>query len=311
MRERWWALMLIPALCGALRMSAAMRKPAVQAAENVMLRGTVASDARVGDGQIRVCLRGVTLDGEAVPCRVMAYLYGVDEAPAYGSEVVAFANVWIPRSAGDPGAFDYSAWLWRQGIALCATISRGGLLDIEPPTGFSLVGWSLAARARVATVIRGAFSEKTRGLALALVLGDRSELPEEVYDSYKQTGAAHILAISGLHVGLLFALMSWLLRRAGLRRQIAFVITIPLFFLYALMVGLPASVLRAGIMYIAVGCARMDGRPGDGLTALSLAGCASSGTESSTKSLTLYASTWAAFQAPASWSAVNFQSLLL
>ena len=40
---------------------------------------------------------------------------------------------------------------------------------------------------------RGAFSEKTRGLALALVLGDRSELPEEVYDSYKQTGAAHIL----------------------------------------------------------------------------------------------------------------------
>ena len=41
------------------------------------------------------------------------------------------------------------------------------------------------------------------------------------------------------------------------------------------------------------------------------ASCASSGTESSTKSLTLYASTWAAFQAPASWSAVNFQSLLL
>ena len=266
------AFVFVLALClGAFMMNLASRTPSVAPARGVALRGTVDSLPRVGEKNIRVRLTDVTIDGERVPGRVMAYLYDVDEAPGYGDRVTAFANTWIPSAPKNPGAFDYTAWMRRQRAVLGANISRNKILDVAPRRGFSLMALSLRARERIGGIIENIFPEDVQGIVRALVLGDRSELDEEEYEAYRRSGVAHLLALSGLHVGVFFTLLCGFFMRLRLGRRAAFLLTIPLFGFYALIVGCPPSVIRAGLMYIAAGAARLDGRPRDTLSSLSLA----------------------------------------
>lgn len=100
-------------------------------------------------------------------------------------------------------------------------------------------------------------------LGQALLLGRRGNLPPEMVQDFRSTGASHLLAISGLHVGVLvfmFASASaWLLGRRG-----SYFLIVPLIviWVYALVSGMPPSVVRAAIMgsvylfAVAVGSAR-------------------------------------------------------
>ena len=261
-------LPLVALTIGAALMSAALVRPEFTPQKDVFIRGVVDGEPQWRDNGLRVPLRAVTVDGESVPCRVMAYLYGFDEAPEFGSEIHAFGSTWLPNDA-NPG---YSDWLWRQDIALCATVSARRVMEVEPSSGLSPIVWAMRARERVAGHIRRTFSHESLGLVMALVLGDRSDLPEETYDQYKKTGVAHLLALSGLHVGLLFAGLHAALMRCRLSRRAAFIVTLPLLAAYAVTVGLPASIIRAGLMYVIAGSVRLLGRPRDGLTILCLTG---------------------------------------
>ena len=255
-------------LLGAALMSAALVRPAVAPANDVFLRGVVDGEPQPRDNGFRVPLRGVTADGESVPGRVMAYLYGFNEAPDFGSEIHAFANTWLPDDA-DSG---YADWLRRQNAVLCANVSAGRVMFIGQPSALSPKVLAMKARKSVAGLIRRTFSDEARGLVMALVLGDRSDLPDEMYDQYKKTGVAHLLALSGLHVGLLFTLLQALLMRCRMSRGAAFIVTLPVFAAYAVTVGLPASVIRAGLMYVTAESVRLLGRPRDALTVLCLTG---------------------------------------
>ena len=257
-------------MLGALHVSLFMVKPAVYGAEGVCLTGYVDAEPRQTETALRLRLGGASVDGEPVPCRVMLYLYDMETTPAVGDRITAAVNTWTPRGAGNPGGFDYAAWLWRQRVALCASAGAEAVAAVEAPDSFSLIRWTSMARSRVAAVIRGAFSEASEGIVLALVAGDRSEMSEDLRDSLRASGVAHLLALSGLHVGLLLAALDWLLRRLGLGRKASFCLTLPVMALYCLLVGLPASVLRACLMFAAARLARLDGRPRDGLTIIAL-----------------------------------------
>ena len=268
-RKRALAFALVLAL-GALHVSLFMRKPAVSGAEGVCLTGVVDAEPRETDRALRLRLSGASIDGEPLPCRVMLYLYDMETNPACGDRITATVNTWMPRRAGNPGGFDYAAWLWRQRVALCASAGADHVAAIEPPDSFSLPRWLQTARARVADVVRGAFTEESAGVALALVTGDRSEMSQELRDNLRAAGVAHLLALSGLHVSALLALVEWLLRRLRLSRRASFCLTLPFMAAYALLVGLPASVLRACLMYAAARLGRLDGRPRDGLSLVAL-----------------------------------------
>ncbi|MBR3503448.1 MAG: DNA internalization-related competence protein ComEC/Rec2 [Clostridia bacterium] len=268
-RKRTLAFALAVML-GALHMSLFLVKPDVSRAEGVRLTGYVDAEPRKTDKALRLRLSRAEIDGEPLPCRVMLYLYDMEAIPACGDRVTATVDTWTPRGAGNPGGFDYAAWLWRQRVALCASAGADSVLSVDPPDSFSLPRWTQVLRGRVAAVIRGAFSEAGAGVALALVAGDRSEMSEELRDNYRASGVAHLLALSGLHVGVLMAALEWALRRLRLSRKASFLVTLPVMAVYALLVGLPASVLRACLMYAAARLARLEGRPRDGLSLIAL-----------------------------------------
>ena len=250
--------------------SLVMIRPTVPEMEDALLVGRVDSDAAVSENRVCVLLTNASLDGEALPCKVMLYLYDMEEIPPFGAAIAAQVRTWRPSSAGNPGGFDYGAWLWRQGAALCASAGAKKVLGVEPPRGFSPALWLHDARARLAGLIGAAFDEDCAGVVTALITGDRSGLPEETWKNYRASGVAHLLALSGLHVGALFLLLEWLFMRLRLSRKAAFFAALPFMAAYALLVGAPASVLRACLMLAAARLARFDGRPRDGLSVMAL-----------------------------------------
>ena len=115
---------------------------------------------------------------------------------------------------------------------------------------------------------------KERGVALAMLLGSKVGLPDEVYRLYSSTGASHILAVSGLHTGVFFMIFAVLLgyRRSRGRWKIVKGIVIILFlWIYASITGLSPSVTRSATMFTIFIVASAWGRKSNSLNSVCLA----------------------------------------
>jgi competence protein ComEC len=94
--------------------------------------------------------------------------------------------------------------------------------------------------------------ELVYGVLAALVLGDTSSMQDEIQTAYANAGAVHILAVSGLHVGLIYALLAPLMKRLFSKRRARWFKTLLpmlLLWIYAGVTGLSPSVLRAAVMF--------------------------------------------------------------
>ena len=109
-------------------------------------------------------------------------------------------------------------------------------------------------------------------LAMAVLLGKRGSLPQEITEGFRGTGAAHLLAISGIHVGVLLVVVAgaaaWLL---GRQRPTYLLVAGAAIWLYVLVAGAPSSALRAAVMGTVYLAALGFGRPSSVLPALALA----------------------------------------
>lgn len=255
-------------LLGALWLDLFLLKPDVTAAEDVLLTGCVDSEVTQGERSWHVRLKGVTLDGKNCPGKVMLYFYNEPPDMAYGAHISVQVNTWLPEAHADSGGYDYAAWLWRQRAALGATAKSKSEVIVEAPTSFSLSGWSSGMRSRLTNVIAQVFPEDCTGFVTALITGDKSALPEELKESYRRAGVSHLLALSGLHVSALFLCIEYVLRKVHVGRRPAFALSLGLMAIYTLVVGCPASIMRAGFMYAVARMGIFLGRPRDGLTTL-------------------------------------------
>ena len=82
----------------------------------------------------------------------------------------------------------------------------------------------------------------------AILLGDRSELPKGIQDSFKNSGTIHVLAISGLHIGIIALMILYLFRLLRLKREFSYILTIIFLIFFALLTLSRPSVVRAVVM---------------------------------------------------------------
>lgn len=165
------------------------------------------------------------------------------------------------------GGFDYPAYLAAQGIA---GIMSADSAEVAGESG-GWRKWPYSLRGRLSESIEDTIPYPQSALGQALLLGLRGDLPPEMVQDFRGTGTPHLLAISGLHVGVLvvmfLAASAWLFGRRGF-----YFLAVPLIavWAYALISGMPPSVVRAAVMgsvyLVAVGI----GRPGSILPALAL-----------------------------------------
>lgn len=120
----------------------------------------------------------------------------------------------------------------------------------------------------IESMLESAFPEDTVEFAKALFLGDATDLSYEVDTAFKASGIRHIIAVSGLHVSILFSAIYLI---SGKRRGITALLGIPVLLLFAAVTGFTPSVTRACVMQILMILAMLLDREYDSETALSFA----------------------------------------
>ncbi len=170
------------------------------------------------------------------------------------------------RNAGNPYEFDYVSYMKTQRVYGEAYIPAGSWFRYDGGArnrGFWLA--PLRLRNHLLKILKSnGIGGRQYSVASALILGYRSGLDNETRQIYAGSGAMHILAVSGLHVGILYMLIAWML---GLLKNIKYysalrpVIIILIIWFYALLTGLSPSVTRSATMFSFIAVARSLGKP--------------------------------------------------
>lgn len=149
-----------------------------------------------------------------------------------------------PVMHGNPDEFDFARWCWVAG--------RSPQYRPEAPSPGGLRGWGLDVRQRLVERLAALDMEgQTMAIVTAMTLGDRTLLQRDTRDLYSRVGASHLLALSGLHLGIIVGLfLTWMNGRLLLSRWRCPVGVLVLLFIwtYTFVAGMPTSLLRAALM---------------------------------------------------------------
>jgi competence protein ComEC len=148
----------------------------------------------------------------------------------------------------NPGAFDYGDWLQKKGFQAISYVNADKLLELNSSTSRisqQFFKWRWSCVQYIQSKLQGPSSLQ---IVPALLLGYKSSVDREVRQSFTASGIVHILAVSGMHLGLIYALLQWLLRPFRKSRKGVIVIQLIGIWAFTLLSGLPTSVVRAAIM---------------------------------------------------------------
>ncbi|MEM7085091.1 MAG: ComEC/Rec2 family competence protein [Bacteroidota bacterium] len=173
----------------------------------------------------------------------------------------------------NPHQFNYKKYLKNKGIYRQLKTSRAYVVKTSKGRS-TLKGRSDEIRNNIIEKLnKTSIQPKQRALLQALVLGYKKDIDEEQYQAFAAAGALHILAVSGLHVGILFLVFSKLLsplRGIKFGRQIQSMLVVFLLWSFAILAGLSPSVVRAVTMFSFFALAGMLKRPTNGFNTLFL-----------------------------------------
>ncbi len=187
--------------------------------------------------------------------RLMLYLQKDSLAASvrYGDYILIenqFQEVGDPKN---PGEFNYRRFLSYSNIFHQAYRASGQWQPTGQNKGFFLIRWSLAMRhSALKTFEEHHLSGREFAVVSALLLGFREYLDEDLRREFAGAGAMHILCVSGLHVGIIFLVLKFLLsflNKVPRGRIIQTVLVILLIWFYAAITGFSPSVLRASTMF--------------------------------------------------------------
>lgn len=213
-------------------------------------------------GQPREDKAGVSVDGK-MPLsgrqyQIWLYLQKGDTFPSPGDQVTVSAQL---RFTGQGGGRE-PTYHRGGGVFLLAYAREESTQTAGTPS------WLARLRMAVGGWMDDLFPEDTRGFARALLLGDTSELSYPMRNELSLAGLSHVLAVSGLHISILFSIVYVL---SFGRQKLLLALAWPLVWLLAAMVGFSPSVTRAAVMVSLGLVARMLGREYDGRVALGAA----------------------------------------
>ncbi len=191
----------------------------------------------------------------AVKGKIILYLEKDSSAnrPGYGSQIVFKKKLQSIRNSGNPGAFDYRRYCEFQGIHYQVYLKTEEFRVFPGTKETALKKWVYMAREKVLEILRSCIEGKKEiGVAEALLIGYRNDLDKDLVQAYSNTGVVHIIAISGLHLGLIYGVLLFLLKPLSQHRHmrgIKPVLIIVVLWLFSLLSGASASVLRSAVMF--------------------------------------------------------------
>lgn len=231
--------------------------------------GSVYGDAaQSGAGRLTFVLGDITLDGETVSGKAYCTLRYAEALPVLfdGAEVCFEGYVYHPSGKSGEPRMDFRLWMRQHGY-------RFGLSIYDEITVFNDAASApvkdAAHRARL--VFASAF-ERIMGpngrIAMALLFGERRGLTEDEYAAFSDLGIAHVMSVSGLHVGLVGGMLMLFLDRFGLKRRNKLLLLAFFLLDYCALTGFSAASVRAAVMLVCASLGRLFRRRGDRITTL-------------------------------------------
>ena len=252
--RRW--LRTIAALLLALSMGAVLGwqgyHPALPQEGDYTIRATVADEIELApDGHVQTLLTDVRLNGKMAPDAYWTYYLDEDELlPDWlrpGVKLEMAARVYHPSGKTNPGGFDFREYLLQRGVKI-GLYGADGLAPAD--AGFSLGGTMAALRHDLSLRLMDVMGEEAGAYAAAMLLGTKDFIPSGDKEAFSDLGIAHILSVSGFHVGVLVMLLTLLLRPIPLGRTGRMAFEGAVLLAYCLLTGGNAPVIRASAMLL-------------------------------------------------------------
>ena len=248
--RRGAALMTI--LCFGALMGWRAYHPDMPPEDTYLARGTVLEEVSCDDdGQVQTTLTGVTLNGVPQPDAYWSYYLKEDEnLPEWlipGAQIETTARVYHPSGQENPSGFDFREYLLQRGVVY-GLYGGDGLKQTED--GFSLRGWAAGLRHDLTMRLFDVMGADAGAYAAAMLLGTKDFIPQDEHAAFRELGIAHILTVSGFHVGVLIGLLSLLMKPLPLRRGIRMALDAFILFAYCLLCGGNAPVVRAAFLLL-------------------------------------------------------------
>lgn len=186
----------------------------------------------------------------------------------YGDHLLVKGSFYSVPGPDNPNEFDYRQYLARQDIYSHSFVKldQVKLINNKPPNIFLKRAYKI--RDGATSIIDTNISQpRENGIAKALLLGIKDHIDNDIKKSYSAAGAMHVLAVSGLHVGIVFMILQMFIgklrKRGNTGKRLFGVISITAIWLYATVTGLSPSVLRAATMFSLVAFSQMFAKEGN------------------------------------------------
>lgn len=261
--EVYWLAFAALGLLGAFLTANIIAVQTVQTGQALSVTGRVYGEPYLSDsGSTVVLLDHARIDDKS--CGNIK-LYVLDSVTLQcGDEIETTAEVELPKGVRNPDGFDEKLYLLSQGVYYKASAGTVKVTGNEGGVGIAFI----KARQALAGLVDAVFAYDIAPIAKAMLLGDTRGIDEDTSAAFKDTGMAHVLAVSGLNAAILVAFVYFVLKLLRTGRTPRLVITMLFIVAYACVTGLTPSIVRASLMACAVLIGRYFGRQADTLNCL-------------------------------------------
>lgn len=194
--------------------------------------------------------------------KVLLY-FAKDSLPTglqYGDKIIINKKLQAIKNSGNPGAFNYQRYAAFQSIFHNVFLQPKDWVRLDEKNVNAFRQFIFSSRAAILSVLQKNISsgKDELGIAEALLIGYTNDLDKDLVQAYSNTGVVHIIAISGMHLALIYGLLVWLFARIPLINKSTvtqIILILACLWIFSLLTGAAASVLRSAVMFtfIAVG----------------------------------------------------------
>lgn len=196
---------------------------------------------------------------QQVKGKVLIYFAKADslQLPKYGDKILLQGGLQRIKNSGNPGAFDYARYAGFQGIYHQVFLTKDKYVLLNEKDINPLSAFIFSARQRVVNIIQCYVKgdKRVTGIAEALLIGYKQDLDIDVVQEYSNTGVVHIIAISGMHLGLIYVVLVWVFSVLPVIKRVAVlrvILILSVLWIFSLITGGSASVLRSAVMFTCI-----------------------------------------------------------
>lgn len=188
-----------------------------------------------------------------------------------GDKILFLGKLNLPGENTNPLLFNYRLNLMTDKIYTTCTIKDYSIIEVDKSNRAFHYNIKKGFRLKIENLFDEYLDEDNSSLMKSIIIGDYSYLDDKDISKYRDLGLAHILAVSGLHIGIISGFFIFILANLGVKRKTNYTLTLIIIWFYGYLIGFPPSLLRANIMLSIIFYGQIMAEPYDILKSLYVA----------------------------------------